>query len=293
MRIEVHILVWRRQHYKYSWGPILSDTAFFNLFAFAIEQQLTYDQMQLDDGFFRIRCAPQHEGLAVLFKMLEREGWKPHYGYVQAGSTERFRVRLVRRYDPEDYEQASLFYTSGFQGILSFGKHDGLHEYGWTSDGIDLGNEDDGPTEEPRVASLGPYNYFVRSDLKEELLASGLVGLSFRPLHWSAPERPVDDYWEIRCTRTMPSCLLTYIFMDGHPHYEEDGYDPVELQFRQTEVEKLGVFDVAWTAEDLDARPHPNWGKHTLVFSRKFRQTLRRLAVKETAMNVGIVRLVA
>ncbi len=49
---------------------------------------------------------------------------------------------------------------------------------------------------------------FVRDDLRQELLDTGLVGLEFLPLRWDQPEKAKAVFWQMSSHVTMPPCLL-------------------------------------------------------------------------------------
>ena len=145
----------------------------------------------------------------------------------------------------------------------------------------------------------GGNNVFVNDEIRVSLQAANFRGLIFHPLEWDKPRLAKEKFWELDSTVCLPPCLLptvqtvTTTMLDGSQQfatsYDDGPYRPLELVFRRSEVQVLGEFDIAHTREDL-LWTRSDVGKHMLVVSQKFRQTLKELEGED--VSYGIVRLV-
>ncbi|MBL9152128.1 MAG: hypothetical protein JNK37_06575 [Verrucomicrobiales bacterium] len=254
-------------------GPVVDGAAFEKFKNFTVDNGLA---RPVTYGFFcTVQCPPDHPALPDLFARLKREGWLPYFGYVPVelrGS--HFKVRIVRDYDEVDLDEAMLLRVSrwgDFEGVIGFKQRSGDRWMGWTNG---VGDELKGWNELCRYVD-GANNFFAHTKLKN-LFEERLQGIRFFPLLWDDPQAAQGEYWEIDTPHAMPPCLIPVVQKDDLKDYEEGPYDPPELAWRRREVEAMGTFDLAWTREVV-GRERPNYGRHYLIVTQKFRRLCREL----------------
>ena len=226
------------------------------------------------------------------FALLQEAGWEPFFGEFVPPRVKdsRFWVRRLRYYDKRDFDEPEyltihrwgnwhrIFEYDGVDGNLFKGK---VAKAKW--------NSRYGITNNPRSPS------FVNDELKGELEAAKLIGLTFLPVLWDQPEKAKGKFWQLTSNITMPRCLLPILNVPETQQpwttYDDGGHFPQELVFRRSQVEAIEPFDVALTSPEEEIHCGPNSWTRTLVVSQRFRQVIKKL--KLTTAELIPARLVA
>ena len=146
-----------------------------------------------------------------------------------------------------------------------------------------------------RLGILMPsHQMAVSGELKDQLEDAGLEGVEFEPVING------DDIWKLGSSLRMPRSLLPLVDGSGaqvepdewakfaDKHFDDKGYYPPELTYDKDEMEKLGAFDIAMTAERTgNAKAICS---RCLVVSQRFREVLDELKVP--AVRYTPVRLI-
>jgi hypothetical protein len=172
---------------------------------------------------------------------------------------------VMPHYDKTDLQTAPLLWLLGgrkmFKGINS-GQRD-------ESGRIVLPATEAKPT--IKIASIFPKPWIVVSSATRSVLESGdLIAIGFEhvAIHGHSIHAANEPFWELRSTLVLPKMSNSVIYPEpawGHTAYTIQ--DPcVEPHYRQSELESVGLFDIARTFE----RCHD--GSQELIVSQRFYQ---------------------
>jgi hypothetical protein len=123
----------------------------------------------------------------------------------------------------------------------------------------------------------------VAEPLKTQLESEQLKGLEFVPIKLVPEHKAVKPLWQISSSFRLPRCLLPFL-ADAESEskygkltgsFETYGYMPYELSYQRKEIESMGDFDVALTAEII-AYEYP---MREIVVSQKFRKVMLDLKI--------------
>ena len=251
------------------------------------------------DGYkFRKIDVKEPEGSERLKKLLA--AIKGKYGFVPSGHkvvpvADRdhvFGLRKVRKYTTEEIDSWELLYIS------VVGKTIAEHKEG-TPDQVEA---EQYVVERHRKKKTVPFGMLmpfhakaVTGELKDQLEDAGLAGVEFEPVING------DDIWKLGSSLRMPRCLLPLIDQSGAEvepdvwptrfsgkYFDDRGYEPPELTYDKNEVAKLGIFDIAMTAERIYGSKSSS--SRFLVVSQRFREVLNQLKV--SAVHYAPVHLI-
>ena len=243
-----------------------------------------------------VAADPGDPALVKIFELLRTAGWKPYFGseLPEELRNDHFLVFYSRRYSDQDFARADYLWLNAWGDNDTIAAVAGRRDEQW------IGSAQDACWEVRFARMGGGNNAFVNDELRVSLQAAKLKALNFQPLEWDEPRLAKGKFWEMDSKVTMPPCLLPTVqsvtsnMIDGSQQfgtfYDDGCYRPLELVFRRSEVETMGRFDIAHTREDL-LWTRPDVGRHMLVVTQKFRQTLKELGVED--VTYGIVRLVS
>lgn len=276
MTERIQIPIKRREKQQALYGPIVNDLEFESLKEFAVSEGLARNVTY--GGFCTVDCALTHPALPELFSRLKNFGWLPYPGYVPIELRDsHFSIRIIRNWDPRDLDAAPLLRMSDwgeFEGSMGFKDRRGERWVAWSSG---IGERLRGWDEPCRYVD-GHNNFFAHQSVVDCFKQKALVGICFFPIIWADPENAKGTYWEISSMYSMPDCLIPVVQKDGLVDYEEGPFDPPELTWRTTDVERMVPFDVAWTKEII-GRDIPNYGRHYLIVSQRFRSACQDLSL--------------
>ena len=242
--------------------------------------------------YIKIEVPEKTSQLPIFLGLLKEAGWKPFFGEFLPPELKdsRFEVRRFRHYEKIDREKAEYLtihrWGPWFAAIGYAGMNDEVYvgKVSGTKWATRYGRIDN--SRSPR---------FVSDQLKAELEAAKLVGLTFLPVLWDHPEKAKGKFWQVSSSITMPRCLLPILNVPDTPSpwtiYDDGGHFPQELVFRRSEVKAIEPFDVALTAPEEEIHCGPNSWPRTLVVSQRFRQIIKKL--KLTTAELISARLVA
>ena len=236
------------------------------------------------------------EGSERLKKLLA--AIKDKYGFVPnersvvpvADRDHVFGLHKVREYTPEDIDSCELLYISFVKKIIA------EHKWG-TPEQIEAEQyvvEKHRKKKTVPFGTLMPFHAMaITGELKNQLEGAELKRVEFEPVVNG------DDIWKLWSSLRMPRCLLPLVDQNGaevepdvrpkfgEQYFDDKGYNPPELTYNRNEVEKLGSFDIAMTAERIGGFPHV-FRQH--VVSQRFREVLKQLKVP--AVHYAPVRLI-
>lgn len=266
--------------------PLIAEPGFSEVLAFAKAQGICNLPLE-PTSYFPVSAHPDDPRLQLFFDLLKRHGWNVTHRFVpRASRANQFGYWIARSYDEADLDGAELLYLMNWRHLTDFAGRDGER---WIGDAEYVGADTDLGWEQ-QMGTIGQQSFFVNSQVKQQMTDGDIRGLKFHSLRWNRPNDAKGEFWELDSDFEMPSCLLPVVNMDGPLAYEEDRpYSPVELQFRRSEVDAMGQFDIAWTREEIGDMRRQDWGRHWLVVSQKFRQFFRSINLP---INYGIARLV-
>ena len=224
---------------------------------------------------------------------------KDKYGFVpgehkivpMADRDRVFGVCKVRQYSPEEVDSCEHL------NINSVGKQIAEHKDGTPeqAEAEQYVVERHRKKKTVPLGSLMPFRQIaVTGELKDQLEGAGLKGVEFEPVVNG------DDIWKLGSSFKMPRCLLPLVdsagaqvepaewLEFGGKYYDDKGYDPFELTYNKDEVEKLGAFDIAMTAERIGVKKERS--SRELVVSQRFRKVLDELNL--SAVRYTPVRLI-
>lgn len=147
-------------------------------------------------------------------------------------------------------------------------------------------------TKEAVYGSNGPapWMHLFSPTLKDQLIQSGLR-IEFRPV--KQENGKPSGLWQLQTLLEMPPLAMTllnsrYQPFDGDQSkgcmISEGSYYPWVLKYRQSDVEKLADFDVAFTKERFG---FPHQAHPKILISQRFRQVAEKLAPGQ--FNYGLV----
>ncbi len=280
MKRKICVYVYR---YPNEWGPtILDNDQCDSLLRVAVEVGLCSEPTPGSHISPDIQASEDHAGWPYFLEALRKLGWNPHPGPPPAAlRSTHFNLRKVVTYDERDIEEAEYLRIADTWGkgvLTSFYARSGQR---WVGISTNVGRRSGLKWGQTYGSLDGWRNYFVNSEIKRGLEASGL-DLSFHPLGWDKPELALGAYWEVDTPNLMPNCLLS-VFTDemGARHFNDGGCEPQELKFLRSEVESIGKFNAAWTREILGNPNEPRDGGRSLIVSQKFRETCRSLGLTD------------
>lgn len=118
---------------------------------------------------------------------------------------------------------------------------------------------------------------------------AGIKGAIFDPIRWTNPEDVRGTLYNIRYEKTLPPCLLPVIeHQCGALLYHEGPYYPPILRYRRVEVEAMGEWDIAQTAEITGPASPPLFHRRCVI-SARFRDVLLENKIPLTATPVVLV----
>lgn len=240
------------------------------------EQYKTFRQKAAELGFPKatINCPPDHPCLPILLKELEGLGWRAYHGYVPPElKPTHFQIRTIVTYEAGEIDAAPFVRLQDRWAewhITGFVRRNGKRWVGHADE--EVGHLTQQGWQQTHGVVDGWHNYFVHPKVRAHFEKAGLK-LNYHPLEWDKPEEAKGKFWEIDTSHTMPPCLTKIIsWEDGTRVYEDEGCEPVELQYRRDEVAAMGDFDAAWTREEIGKPGDPRDGGHLLVVSQRFRR---------------------
>lgn len=142
------------------------------------------------------------------------------------------------------------------------------------------------PRKTIKIGGVSPgHGTAVTSELKVDMEQAELVGLQLDPVVGA------DDLWKLTSSITLPRSLLRlqdeigeFVDAESWPtkfsckYFDDDGYEPCQLRYQRNEIEQLGAFDIAVTAERTMRNRVTATRK--CVVSQKFRKLMETLKIK-------------
>lgn len=246
---------------------------------------------------FIVNTPEANRYLAEFFALLEEAGWKPFHGSFVPEELKDSRFIVFRRrwYEKNDLDMPEFLTIEGWGSCF------GVFECNEIRDGLYVGNVRKTKWKS-RIGIAKNYAglfrrspQFVNDELKRDLEASDLIGLTLLPVLWDRPEKAKGKFWQLSSSVTMPRCLLPIIDVpnNGIPFrcYDDGSHVFRELVFRRSEVMAMAPFDVALTSKEEDIRVGPDNWRHTVVISQRCRKVFNKL--KLTSARLHAVRLEA
>ena len=235
--------------------------------------------------------------LPEFFALLDKAGWRPFYGHFVPEELKESRFYVYRR---RWYEQNDLDKPE-YLTIENWGSCFGVFDCIEIRDGLYVGNVRKTKWKS-RIGKIKNYAshfgrspQFVNDELRRDLEAAGLIGITFLPVLWDRPEKAKGQFWQLSSTITIPRCLLPILDVpnNGVPFrcYDDGGRVFHELVFRRSEVMAMPPFDVALTSKEEDIRCGPDTWRQTVVISQRCRKIFNKL--KLTSASLSAVRLEA
>lgn len=233
-----------------------------------------------------------------LKERLRRAGFEPKVARGrQQDRTSEYRLVLWREYDPSDFADCRLVEFLGFvRSKVKGGQSDGLYKL--ASPGKDGVMEINEGELDPKHSFLRCINqYFCSDRAKRTLETEKFIGLAFKLTRLRKRVRDdFEDYelgevipwqdwgqpwWEMVAQGAMPPLSESMTFLESrlnecdtvHPPLDDpnycytplDGlYTPVELRYRESDLDKAASLDYARTLEKLGAMHQP------VIVSRRF-----------------------
>ena len=201
-----------------------------------------------------------------------------------------FGFHKDRKYTAEEIDSCELLYISFVNKIIA------EHKWG-TPEQIEAEQyvvERHRKKKTVPFGTLMPFHAMaITGELKNQLEDAELKRVEFEPVVNG------DDIWKLWSSLRLPRCLLPLVDGSGaevepddwpefgEKFFDDEGYSAPELTYNRNEVEKLGGFDIAMTAERIGGYPHV-FRLH--VVSQRFREVLKQLKVP--AVHYAPVRLI-
>ena len=121
-----------------------------------------------------------------------------------------------------------------------------------------------------KIASIFPEPWIVVSSASRRLLeTAGLIGIEFEEvaIKGHSIQLSCEPFWEVRSRLVLPKMANSVIYPESTHHAPYSIQDPyVEPHYRQSELESVGLFDIARAFE----RSHN--GSQELIISQRFYQ---------------------
>lgn len=272
-------------------------------------QKAPVDRLAVErDGAFPVNTllsVKEPEGSNSLHEIIE--GLKSSYGIDLAESSlvpnanrYFFRVRKMREFTKKQIQEAP--YLRLYANKLRIGN--------WTdrtdeeySRGIYAVENDSTQGSKVQFGFLFPFSAMgVDQCLKEELERRSPIGLQFNPItvrrKRGNPRKPI---WNLTSSIVLPRTRTRFINKHGYDkepfddwsdrwesaYFYDDGYEPPVLSFSQDQLDALGDFDVAKTAEREGNGPKISFPN--LIVSQRFREILAELKIP----GVGFIPVAA
>jgi hypothetical protein len=167
-----------------------------------------------------------------------------------------------RYYEPADLETCDYLIPCPKLSIDDcFREHDG-------SLSITLKPTRGGIRSKEPIADASGQGTIISGPIAIKLADEGMEGLSFRQA--TAMFKGSVDFWELRSDLTLPPLSPEMAIMGGD--FIRSGWEipdvlylPAEYRYRQSDLARVGSFDVAFTQERLGL-----WGVQKLIVSRRF-----------------------
>lgn len=129
----------------------------------------------------------------------------------------------------------------------------------------------------------------VNAEGRRILEEAGIKGVAFDPVEWTNPEEVKGALYNLRHRKTLPPCLLPVIELRcGALLYHEGPYNPQILRYRRSEVEAMGDWDIAQTAEITGPASPPLFHRRCVI-SARFRDVLLENKIPLTATPIVLV----
>jgi len=201
-----------------------------------------------------------------------------------------FSIRKIREFAKDEIEDAQYLwiYANRFQTGTWIGPTD--EEY---SKRIYAVENDSKQGTKVQFGFLSPFPAIgVDQQLKMELERCSLVGLHFNPItvrkKSGTPRKPI---WNLTSSIVLPRTRTRFINKHGHDkdpfddwsdrwesaYFYDGGYEPPMLEFAQDQLDELGYFDVAITAERTGNGPRISFP--IVIVSQRFRRALSELKI--------------
>lgn len=237
-------------------------------------------------GRLKIAVTADDPRLETIFRILEKHGYRPSKRWLVtvAGREHEFQVNRHRTYSESELAAAPmLMLRPRFNQDIMANWCGGDDDHGWIA-------KADKRLEKKKL-EMGHFDSFeailLGPNLQEMLLKTDLTGLDFIPIQYDHPERAARQLWQFGHKVVMPACLLSrqgvdrLDFVEGErngAYWDDAGYVPPELQFRRSEVEAMGKFDVARTREKVGF--HGGHYRSEVIVSQRFREFLEKTKIK-------------
>ena len=201
-----------------------------------------------------------------------------------------FSIRKVRDFTNSQIEEAPYLWLRAEKFQIGTWLTPTDEEY---SQGIYAVKNDTKQRSKVSLGCLAPFPAIgVDQTLKEELERYALVGLQFNPItvrsERGAVRKPI---WNPTSSIVLPRTRTRFINKHGHgkepfddwsdrwesAYYYDNGYHPPVLEFAQEQMDSLGSFDVAITAERIGNGPRISFP--VVIVSQRFRKVLSELKI--------------
>lgn len=201
-----------------------------------------------------------------------------------------FRIRKTREFEPHQMDGAPYLWLHADKFQIGTWLTPTDEEY---AKGLYAVENDSKQGSKVSFGFLSPFPAIgVDQALKEELKRRALVGLQFNPVtvraKRGAPRKPI---WNLTSSIVLPRMRTRFINKHGYDkepfddwsdrwesaHFHDDGYQPPVLEFAQDQMDALGGFDVALTAERVGNGPRISFP--AVIVSQRFRKVLSELKI--------------
>lgn len=201
-----------------------------------------------------------------------------------------FSIRKVREFTESEVNQAPLLQIFAKRFQIGSWVEPTEEEY---LQGLYAVENDSKQRTKVRFGFLSPFPAIgVDQGLKEQLERHSLTGLAFRPIsvrkNDGVPRKPI---WSLTSSIVLPRTGTRFINQHGYDKepfddwsdrwesafFYDSGYEPPKLGFEQEELDCLGAFDVAVTAERAGNGPKISFP--SVIVSQRFREVLSELKV--------------
>ncbi|MEO5712716.1 MAG: hypothetical protein ABIT37_04435 [Luteolibacter sp.] len=273
--------------------PALSENDFYELGNWAKNNRLLFDSPNsMTDSELIISFDESRGFLPELLARFERYGLKPHPRMLLFGADPKreFGYKINRKFERKDLLDVKYFdlMWGGRNDcfprdeILEI-KHIKELSKGWATQ---------------FARKFGFHPLLCNDEGRKILMENHIKGIEFMEMPFDKPPQRRGNFYSIATNQLMPNCLLPVGTgvegVDGMKVYLDGPYDPPILQFRRSEVEALGGFDVAYTREIVESSYMINERKvnrfpHRMIASAKLVNLLKDAKVKHEAIPVRLV----
>lgn len=201
-----------------------------------------------------------------------------------------FRIRKSREFATDQIESAPYLAICANKFQIGSWLEPTDEEY---SQGIYSVENDAKQNTKVRFGFLSPFAAIgIDQYLKEELERRSLVGIQFNPVtvrtKRGTPRKPI---WSLSSSIVLPRTQTRFINKHGYDKepfddwsdrwesafFYDAGYEPPVLRFSQGQLDSVGAFDIAKTAERIGNGPRISFP--SMIVSQRFRAILAELKI--------------